>query len=253
MRTMQFRIALTTLLAFLLTTRWGIAETPVVDFRYKPFTWQSLICMPCDPVKTLVDKEGAMFNVAGIKLVPLAAANAECVSQELADARTPIVRTHQRAGDLKIVEEAFVSPIAADAARVTFPFVDRIGWQTTVRDCAAPTKACEPAFRHAAVGGKEVVHFSFHAKKKQTYTVVFGFCEGADNKPGDRCWISKSKPGTAAGSIWPKIRAERARADPLRGKRRGRRSANRSCRRARQRLPRSLRTIERALGLRGQA
>ena len=34
--------------------------------------------------------------------------------------------------------------------------------------------------------GKEIVHFSFRAKKKQTYTIVFGFCEGADNTPGDR-------------------------------------------------------------------
>ena len=142
--------------------------------------------MPNDPIKTLVEKDGSMFNVDALKLIPVSAADAEWMGQELAGPRVPIVRTHRRAGDLEIVEEAFVSPIAADAARVKFPFVERIGGRMTVRDWASPTMPCEPAFRHAARQEKMIVHYRFHAEKDQTYTVVFGFCEGADNKPGDR-------------------------------------------------------------------
>ena len=70
MRTIRFRIALMTILAISLMTRWGIADPLTVDFRYQPSTWQSLICMPCDPIKTLVWKDGTLFNVDAIKLIP---------------------------------------------------------------------------------------------------------------------------------------------------------------------------------------
>ncbi|MGA7700420.1 MAG: hypothetical protein WCB27_12475 [Thermoguttaceae bacterium] len=186
MRTIQFRIAMMTISAISLMTRWGIADPLTVDFRYRPSTWQSLICMPCDAVKTLVGKDGTLFNADAIKLIPLPAANAGWVSQELAAPRVPIVLTHCRAGDLEISEEAFVSPIAADAARVKSPFVQRIGNRSTINNWASPTLPCEPAFRDAATVYKEPVHYRFRSDKDQVYTVVLGFCEGANNKPGDR-------------------------------------------------------------------
>ncbi len=186
MRTIQFRIALMTISAISLMARWGIADSLTVDFRYQPVSWRSLICMPCDPVKTLVGKDGTLFNVDAIKLIPLPAANAKWTGQELAAARVPIVLTHLRGGDLEITEEAFVSPTAADAARVKSPFVQRIGSRGTIHNWASPTVPCEPAFRDAASMMKEPVHFRFRAEKGQIYTVVFGFCEGANNRPGDR-------------------------------------------------------------------
>jgi hypothetical protein len=170
----------------LVVNRLGFADPLSVDFRYKPVTWRSLICMPCDPVKTLVGKDGAMFNVDAIKLTPVPAANAQWIGQELAAPRVPIVRTHRRAGSLEILEEAFVSPVAADAARVRSPFAQRIGGRGIIRDWASPTMPAEPAFRHAATNRKEIVHYRFQAEKGQIYTVVCGFCEGANNKPGDR-------------------------------------------------------------------
>jgi hypothetical protein len=175
-------------MAMLALTRLGAAESLTVDFRYQPSTWRSLICMPADPVKTLVWKDGKMSIIEPLSLVPAPAANAVWVSQQPVSPRVPIVLTHRRAGDLEIVEEAFVSPIAADPKRAESPFVQRIQGVRTVRNWAAPAVTCEPAFRHAAVSQheRETVHYRFRAEKGRTYTVVFGFCEGSNDQPGDR-------------------------------------------------------------------
>jgi hypothetical protein len=186
MKILPLRNAFLTLVVVLAANRLASAEALRVDFRYQPYTWQSLICTPCDPIKTLVGKDGAMFNVDAVRLIPLPAANAKWVSQELAAPRVPIVLTHCRGGDLEISEEAFVSPIAADAARVKSPFAQRIGNRSTINNWASPTLPCEPAFRDAATVCKEPVHYRFRGEKDQVYTVVLGFCEGANNKPGDR-------------------------------------------------------------------
>jgi len=175
-----------TTVAMLALTRLGAAEPLTVDFRWQPFTWRSLVCMPCDPVKTLVAKDGAMFNLDALKMIPRPAPNAEWVRQQLLSPRIPIVLTYKRAGALEITEEAFVSPIAADARRISAPFLQRVGGRETMRNWASPTVACEPAFRHAATGHKEIVHYRFRAEKGRRYTVVLGFCEGADNPPGAR-------------------------------------------------------------------
>ncbi len=165
MKILQIPKAILAVVVVLATNHLAFAEPLHVDFRYQPYTWQSLICMPCDPIKTLVGKDGVMFNVDDIKLIPLPAANAKWLSQELAAPRVPIVLTHRRAGDLEITEEAFVSPIAADAARVKSPFAQRIGNRETINNWAAPTLPCEPAFRDAAAICKGPVHYRFRARK----------------------------------------------------------------------------------------
>lgn len=168
------------------STRDGASEPLKVDFRYHPADWRSLICMPSDPVKTLIWKDGKMSNMEDLTLIPLPDPNSTWVSQELVSPRVPIMLTHKRAENLEIVEEAFVSPIAADARRVKSPFVQRLGGRGTLRDWASPSVPCEPAFRHAATDRKEIVHYRFRAEKGSDYTVVFGFCEGANDQPGDR-------------------------------------------------------------------
>ena len=162
------------------------AQAQTVDFRYCPADWRSLICMPSDPVKTLVWKDGSLDNLDGLSMRPVPAGDAQWLAQELVSPRVPIVLTHKRAGDLDITEEAFVSSISADLKRAVSPFVQRMGIAHTVRDWANPSVPCEPAYRSAATGRHEVVHYRFRAAKSRTYTVVLGFCEGADNRPGDR-------------------------------------------------------------------
>ena len=39
----------------------GIAAQDTVDFRYSPPEWQTAICLPDDPQKSLVDKSGELL------------------------------------------------------------------------------------------------------------------------------------------------------------------------------------------------
>jgi hypothetical protein len=160
-------------------------ELPAVDFRYQPCNWRSLICMPADPVKTLVWKDGTLANVGDITLTALPAADARWVRQELLAPRAPIVLTHKRDGPLEIVEETFVSPVAADAARVKSPWLQPMRNVPSLRNWASPTAPCEAAYRNPASVRKQTIHYRFPARKGRIYTVVFGFCEG-DCKPGER-------------------------------------------------------------------
>lgn len=186
MRSLRYSRAIVVVFFVLAIARSGLSESLRVDFGYRPQTWRSLICTPCDPIKTLVDFDGKMWNMNGVIVTPVPAANAKWLGQELAGARVPIAITRYRAGDLEITEEAFVSPVAADASRVKSPVAQRIGTRGVVRDWASPTIPCENAFRHAASVQKEIVHYRIRAGKDQVYTIVCGFCEGANNKPGDR-------------------------------------------------------------------
>ena len=91
----------------------GKGEEPFrVDFRYAPPQWQTAICFPDDPFKSLADKSGALLyhyrqggREFGTKLWVETAPEAVWQRQELVDARVPIVRTVRSTDGLRIVEE----------------------------------------------------------------------------------------------------------------------------------------------------
>ncbi len=103
-----------------------------VDFRYAPPWWQSAICLPDDPDKTLVGKEGQVlldFGNGGIRnfgivLQPVIDPGTTWVKQQTISPRAPIVQTFQGAGGVELLEETFVviprsdSPAALPARRV---------------------------------------------------------------------------------------------------------------------------------------
>ena len=91
-----------------------IATTPVraanssasaVDFRYSPPEWQTAICLPDDPQKSLVDRSGELlyhYNQGGrefgTRIGVQVVGDSVWQRQELYSPRVPIVRT-QRAAD----------------------------------------------------------------------------------------------------------------------------------------------------------
>ena len=90
------------------------ASRPVVDFRYAPPEWQTAICLPDDPCKSLVDKSGALlyhFGQGGrefaTRIAVQVTGGAVWKKQELFSPRVPIVRTYRAAPGVEIVEEAF--------------------------------------------------------------------------------------------------------------------------------------------------
>ncbi len=103
-----------------------------VDFRFAPPRWQTSICLPDDPAKTLVDSEGRLLYEFGggphdgfqtRVSVRLEGEAARPSSQKLVDPRVPIVATEIRRGELSLDLEAFAaapqeSGLARPAARL---------------------------------------------------------------------------------------------------------------------------------------
>ena len=88
--------------------------TDTVDFRYAPPEWQTAICLPDDPDKSLVDRSGELLyhygqggREFGTRVGVEAAEGATWQKQEVLSPRVPIVRTFRAAEGLEIVEEAF--------------------------------------------------------------------------------------------------------------------------------------------------
>ena len=85
-----------------------------VSFRYSPPEWQTAICLPDDPHKSLVDRSGELlyhYRLGGREFVTRISVQvseeARWQSQALHSPRVPIVRTQRSADGLEILEEAF--------------------------------------------------------------------------------------------------------------------------------------------------
>jgi hypothetical protein len=86
----------------------------VVDFRYSPPEWQTAICLPDDPYKSLVDSNGELLyhyrqggREFGTRVGVEVAGGAGWLKQELYSPRVPIVQTSCATAGLQIIEEAF--------------------------------------------------------------------------------------------------------------------------------------------------
>jgi len=115
---MSNRIPVVSALALFLlrnVTALGMEARPcAVDFCYSPPEWQTAICLPDDPQKSLVDKSGELlyhYNEGGREFATHlgveVASNAVWRAQELDSPRVPIVRTHLAGDGLEILEETF--------------------------------------------------------------------------------------------------------------------------------------------------
>src|SRR5581483_10549894 len=101
----------------LLSALSGSAQSPMsIDHRYSPPWWQTLICLPDDPVKTLVGKEGQVFgdyDYKGPRSFSFSIAfdsrlPAAWKSQALPSALVPMTVTQKKAGAIAITEKTFL-------------------------------------------------------------------------------------------------------------------------------------------------
>src|ERR1017187_882403 len=95
---------------------FSVAAQDTVDLRYSPPEWQTAICLPDDPQKSLVEKSGELlyhYNKAGrgrefgTRIAVEVVSIAVWQTQTLYSPRVPIVQTHRAADGLQIVEETF--------------------------------------------------------------------------------------------------------------------------------------------------
>ena len=139
--------ALAVALSQLTPTRAADTSAGTVDFRYSPPEWQTAICLPDDPHKTLVDRSGELLYHYGqggrefaTRVAVEVAAGAGWQKQELLSPRVPLVRTARAADGLEIVEEAFAvtdPPPANASARLDLILV-------RVRNTSPEARALRP-------------------------------------------------------------------------------------------------------------
>ena len=110
-----------------------ILDAKTVDFRYAPPQWQTAICLPDDPQKTLVDKSGELLyhysqggREFGTRIAVQVTGDAVWQKQELLSPRVPIVRTYRTAPGWRSSKRRSPSP----ACRSHLP-------QPTVRTCSS--------------------------------------------------------------------------------------------------------------------
>lgn len=175
----------------------AFAQQPdiTVDHRYSPLWWQTLVCMPDDPVKTLIGKEGQLFGDYDYKgprdfsfslgldgRVPLV-----WQSQRLLLARAPILRTVKTAGEVTVTEEAFLQIPRPEGLNSIVRYDSR----RVEREWSKPRVACDAAFKSVAMGlkglsGEGLVEFHIRVKPGAAYAIALGFCEGHYDTAGTR-------------------------------------------------------------------
>ncbi len=96
------------------TDKLSADDTFAVNFFYQPPEWQTAICLPDDPHKSLVDKSGELLyhyrkgnREFGTRLSVEVSGDLVWRRQELESPRIPIVKTFQTAEGVEIIQEAF--------------------------------------------------------------------------------------------------------------------------------------------------
>jgi hypothetical protein len=185
-------------------------ELGPVDFRYALPWWQTAICLPDDPDKTLVGKEGQILFDYGyhngyrdfaISLQPDPASGTKWVRQETLSARAPIVETRKESGAIKIVEQTFVvvptQEKPADATKI-----ERLDGDGRELNWAKPGKACPAAFADIMLAMNGELRYRLSVPAGGRMTLVFGLCEGWHKEAGKRPLVLSAE-GAASQTVDP--------------------------------------------------
>ena len=173
------------------------AGTGRVDFRYSPPEWQTAICLPDDPHKSLVDRSGELlyqYNQGGrefgTRVGVEVATNAVWEKQELLSPRVPIVRTRRAADGLEILEETFA---VTDLRQTNAPGVasplQRIDSGGMNRDWAKPPAGLDASLRHIAVHTGGSIQYELAVPAGATRRVALALCEGWWKETGHRVQV----------------------------------------------------------------
>jgi hypothetical protein len=166
-----------------------------VDFRFSPPEWQTAICLPDDPHKSLVDRSGELLyhygqggrefaTRVGVEVI----GGAAWQKQELLSSRVPIVRTLRAAEGLEIVEEAFavtdLRPTNAPASAL-----QRLDPGGVNRNWAKPPAALDPSLQHIAVHMGGTIRYELAVPAGASRRVALALCEGWWNETGKRVQV----------------------------------------------------------------
>jgi len=179
-----------------------------VQFEFAPPEWQTAICLPDDPHKTLVDRSGALLYHYGqggrefgtrvsIEVDP----DAVWQKQELLSPRVPIVRTFRAAPGLEIVEEAFaVTNLRQPAVVPPASLLQRLDGGGMNWDWAKPPAAIQPSLRHIAVHMGGPIRYELSVPPGAARRLALALCEGWWKETGKRVQVLRVE-GAAATTV----------------------------------------------------
>ncbi len=172
-----------------------------LDYRYAPAEWQTSICLPDDWQKSLIDKNGDLLydypgTIGGFGTrINFYINDKEKVwkDQKLFDAKTPIVETTWKFGEVDLKTEFFA--VTDETIKKLKPLPPNIksdeskqGFQPVsshevIYNATQPIIDCDPEFKSLDIGwGKSL---KYRLKSRST-NLVFGFCEGHWDKIDQR-------------------------------------------------------------------
>jgi hypothetical protein len=133
--------------------RAASSTASAVGFRYSPPEWQTAICLPDDPQKSLVDRSGELlyhYNQGGrefgTRIGVQMVGNSVWQKQDLYSPRVPIVRTQRAADGLEIIEEAFAITDLRQSDRPTTA-LRRVDGGGENRNWAKPPAGVDPSLQ----------------------------------------------------------------------------------------------------------
>jgi hypothetical protein len=172
------------------------SENLAVDHRYSVPWWQSLLCLPDDPVKTLVGREGEIFGDYGYKKGPRdfsfsvmfdSKTPSVWKSQHLGSASNPMTHTIKESDGITITEDAFLEIPAPEKLNSIVRFDSRLAQ----RNWSKPKIKCDAAFNDIAEGqkglsGEGLIEFHIKVTPGSSHKIALGFCEGKWEEAGQR-------------------------------------------------------------------
>ena len=171
------------------------ASGGVVDYRFSPPEWQTAICLPDDPQKSLVDRSGELLYHYGqggrefaTRLGVEVAGGTVWKKQELLSPRIPIVRTLRSVDGLEIVEETFA---VTDLRQTNAPAspLQRIDGGGRNRDWAKPPASMDPSLRHIAVHMGGNIGYELAVPAGASRQIALALCEGWWKETGKRVQV----------------------------------------------------------------
>ena len=166
-----------------------------VDFRFSPPEWQTAICLPDDPQKSLVDRSGELLyhygqggREFGTRIGVQVVGDSAWQKQELYSPRVPIVRTERTADGLEITEEAFaVTDLRQKGGPTTA--LRRVDGGGENRNWARPPAGVDLSLQDIAVHMGGDIAYELKVPPGSSRRVALALCEGWWSEAGKRIQV----------------------------------------------------------------
>ena len=173
------------------------ASANAVDFRYAPPEWQTAICLPDDPQKSLVDRSGELLYHYGLggrefatRVGVQAVGAAAWQKQELLSARLPIVRTQRDADGLEIIEETFaITDLPQTNAGPPTTALRRVDGGGVNKNWVKPPAGAAPTLGDIAVHMGGSIAYELEVPKGGARRIALALCEGWWSETGKRVQV----------------------------------------------------------------